>query len=41
VAPDGAHGTVARINVDLWARPERTKDGLQALASPTLAGCPC
>jgi len=33
LAPDGFHGTVARINVDLWERMERTKDGLQALAT--------
>lgn len=33
MAPDGFHATVARINVDLWERPERTKDGLQALAT--------
>jgi hypothetical protein len=31
--PDGFHGTVTRINVDLWERPERSKEGLQALAA--------
>jgi hypothetical protein len=31
--PDGFHGTVTRINVDLWDRHERTKDALQALAT--------
>jgi len=31
--PDGFHGTVTRINVDLWERDERTKDGLQELAA--------
>lgn len=31
--PDGFHGTVTRINVDLWERSERTKDGLQELAT--------
>jgi hypothetical protein len=30
--PDGFHGTVTRINVDLWERTERTKDALQELA---------
>jgi hypothetical protein len=40
LAPDGFHATVARINVDLWERPERTKDALQALAtSRARAGC--
>ena len=32
VAPAGFHGTVTRINVDLWERPERTKEALQELA---------
>ena len=32
VKPDGFHGTVARINVDLWEHAERTKDALQELA---------
>jgi phenylpyruvate tautomerase PptA (4-oxalocrotonate tautomerase family) len=31
--PDGFHGTVIRINVDLWERSERIKDGLQELAT--------
>jgi hypothetical protein len=31
--PDGFHGTVTRINVDLWERQERTKDALQRLAT--------
>ena len=30
--PDGFHASVARIDVDLWERPTRTKDDLQALA---------
>ena len=30
--PDGFHGTVTRINVDLWERNERTKEALQDLA---------
>ena len=31
--PDGFDGKVTRINVDLWERPERTKDALQELAT--------
>jgi hypothetical protein len=31
-SPDGFHGTVTRINVDLWERPERSKEALQELA---------
>jgi phenylpyruvate tautomerase PptA (4-oxalocrotonate tautomerase family) len=31
--PDGFHGTVTRINVDLWERSERTKEALQELAA--------
>jgi hypothetical protein len=31
--PDGFHGTVTRINVDLWERGERTKSALQELAT--------
>jgi hypothetical protein len=31
--PDGSRASVARINVDLWARPARTKDALQDLAA--------
>jgi len=31
--PDGFHGTITRINIDLWERRERTKDGLQELAA--------
>jgi hypothetical protein len=33
VKPDGYHGTITRINVDLWEHPARTKDTLQALAT--------
>jgi phenylpyruvate tautomerase PptA (4-oxalocrotonate tautomerase family) len=32
-APEGFHATVARINVDLWERPARTKEALQELAT--------
>ena len=35
--PDGFDGEVTRINVDLWERPERTKEALQELAT-RLAG---
>jgi len=31
--PDGFHGAVTRINVDLWERHERTKEALQELAT--------
>ncbi len=31
--PDGFDGEVTRINVDLWERDERTKQGLQELAT--------
>ena len=31
--PDGFHGTVTRINVDLWEKSVRTKDALQELAT--------
>lgn len=31
--PDGFDGEVTRINVDLWERAERTKEGLQELAA--------
>ena len=31
--PDGFHGTVTRINVELWERRELTKDVLQELAA--------
>jgi hypothetical protein len=31
--PPGFHGTVTRINIDLWERPERTKVALQELAT--------
>ena len=31
--PNGFDGEVTRINVDLWERPERTKDALQELAT--------
>jgi hypothetical protein len=33
LAPEGFHGTVTRINVDLWERPVRTKAALQELAT--------
>jgi hypothetical protein len=31
--PQEFHGSVTRINVDLWERRERTKQGLQELAT--------
>lgn len=31
--PEGFDGEVTRINVDLWERPERTKEALQELAT--------
>ena len=31
--PDGFHGTVTRINVELWERPELEKEALQELAT--------
>jgi phenylpyruvate tautomerase PptA (4-oxalocrotonate tautomerase family) len=31
--PDGFDGDVTRINIDLWERAERTKEGLQELAT--------
>ena len=31
--PDDFQGAVTRINVDLWERGERTKEGLQELAT--------
>ena len=31
--PDGFHGTVSRINVELWERRELTKEALQELAT--------
>ena len=33
LAPEGFHGTVTRINVDLWEGPARTKAPLQELAT--------
>ena len=33
LSPDGFRGKVARINVDLWIHPARTKDALQELAT--------
>jgi hypothetical protein len=33
LSPEGFQGTVTRINVDLWERPERTKVALQELAT--------
>ncbi|HXN00323.1 MAG TPA: hypothetical protein VN973_00350 [Candidatus Dormibacteraeota bacterium] len=33
LTPDGFHGTVTRINVDLWEKKVRTKDALQELAT--------
>jgi hypothetical protein len=32
-APDGFEAEVTRINVDLWERPERSKEALQELAT--------
>ena len=32
LVPDGFDGKVTRINIDLWERPERTKEALQELA---------
>jgi len=31
--PDGFHGSITRINIDLWERRERTKENLQELAA--------
>ncbi|HEY8816310.1 MAG TPA: hypothetical protein VIP57_14550 [Candidatus Dormibacteraeota bacterium] len=31
--PEGFHGTVTRINVELWVKPVRTKAALQELAT--------
>ena len=31
--PDGFRAAVARIDVDLWEHPERTRDALQELAT--------
>jgi hypothetical protein len=31
--PEGFHGTVTRINVELWVKPARTKPALQELAT--------
>jgi hypothetical protein len=36
--PDGFHGAVTRINVDLWERNERTKEALQELATRVAKG---
>lgn len=33
LAPDGFEGEVARVNVELWEHPARTKEALQELAS--------
>ena len=33
LSPEGFHGTVTRINVDIWERPVLTKDALQELAA--------
>ena len=33
LAPDGFHGEVTRINIELWERAERTKEALQELAT--------
>lgn len=38
LVPDGFHGEVTRINIDLWERPERTKDALQELATRVAVG---
>jgi phenylpyruvate tautomerase PptA (4-oxalocrotonate tautomerase family) len=31
--PDGFHGSITRINIDLWERRDRTKENLQELAA--------
>ena len=36
--PDGFDGEVTRINVDLWERPDRTKEALQELATRVAEG---
>ena len=33
IRPEGFHGTVTRINIDLWTRPRLTKSVLQDLAT--------
>ena len=38
LAPEGFHGEVTRINVELWERPERTKQALQELATRVAKG---
>jgi hypothetical protein len=38
LVPDGFHGDVTRIDVDLWERAERTKDALQELATRVAEG---
>lgn len=37
LSPEGFDGEVARINVDLWIHPARTKDSLQELATRVAA----
>jgi hypothetical protein len=37
LSPGGFHGEVARINVDLWIHPARTKGALQELATRVAA----
>lgn len=32
LGPEGFDGGTTRINVDIWERPERTKEGLQEVA---------
>jgi hypothetical protein len=36
--PDDFHGEVTRINIELWERPERTKEALQELATRVAKG---
>jgi phenylpyruvate tautomerase PptA (4-oxalocrotonate tautomerase family) len=31
--PDGFHGSITRINIDLWERRDRTKENLQEFAA--------
>ena len=39
--PDGFRAAVTRINVDLWERSERTKAGLQELATRVARAFQC
>ncbi|HSL11464.1 MAG TPA: hypothetical protein VLA82_09145 [Actinomycetota bacterium] len=38
LAPDGFDGEVTRVNVELWERPERSKEALQELATRVAQG---